>query len=48
MVHDRSEAHRDALWSWRVCLLREFIACFLPLPLIVLVCGSMTGRLAEE
>lgn len=47
MVHGRGEAYRDTLWCWRFYLQKEFIACFLSLPLIVLVCESMTRRLAE-
>lgn len=47
MVRGRGEAYRDTLWCWRFYLQKEFIACFLSLPLIVLVCESMTRRLAE-
>lgn len=47
MVHDGDEAYKDTLWCWRFYLQKEFIACFLSLPLIVLVCESMTRRLAE-
>ena len=47
MVRGGGEAYRDTLWCWRFYLQKEFIACFLSLPLIVLVCESMTRRLAE-
>lgn len=47
MEHGRGEACGDTPCCWKFYLQKEFIACFLPLPLIVLVCESMTRRLAE-
>lgn len=47
MERGRDEACGDTLCCCKFYLQKEFIACFPPLPLIVLVCESMTCRLAE-